>query len=82
MLLVARYKPNTTQLDRMEGYEGMILQTLSEKLNFSFELIECEMKWGMRHEDGSWDGIIGAVYQGVIKLVVYYQVNILILLES
>ena len=59
----------------MDGYEGMILQTLSDKLNFTFELIECKMKWGMKHKNGSWDGIVGAVYQGVIKIAFDCQVN-------
>ena len=53
----------------MDGYEGMILQTLSDKLNFTFELIECKMRWGMKHKNGSWDGIVGAVYHGVVKIV-------------
>ena len=74
-MLFARYKPNTTQLESMEGYEGMILQTLSEKLNFSFELIDCKMKWGMKHKDGSWDGTVGAIYHGVVLIVFNHKVN-------
>ena len=74
-MLFARYKPNKTQLERLEGYEGMILQTLSEKINFSFILIDCKMKWETKHQDGTWDGIVGAVYQGVVKILFNGLVN-------
>ena len=43
----------------------MILQTLMKKINFTIELIDCNFTWGGMHQDGNWDGMVGAVYQGV-----------------
>ena len=68
-MLFVRYKQNTNKFEGLEGYEGMILLTLSEKLNFTIELIDCKLKWGRKNQDGTWDGIVGAVYHGVINIM-------------
>ena len=49
----------------LEGFEGMILQTLIQKINFTIAVIDCNLTWGMKDQHGNWDGIVGEVYQGV-----------------
>ncbi len=62
---VARINQTNKHLIELEGYEGVILQTLMQKINFTIELIDCNFTWGKMRQDGIWDGIVGAVYQGV-----------------
>ncbi|GFR02676.1 lig_chan-Glu_bd domain-containing protein [Trichonephila clavata] len=48
-----------------EGYEGLLLNCLAEKLNFEYEVIlPPEGGWGSRSENGTWDGIIGLIQNG------------------
>ena len=49
----------------MEGHEGKVVEALSKYLNVEFEIVDCNMKWGAKQEDGSWDGLVGAVLDKV-----------------
>ena len=49
----------------LEGYEGLIVETLSKCMNFTVEVIDCAMVWGSKQVDGNWTGLVGAVYEGV-----------------
>ncbi|GFY52212.1 uncharacterized protein TNIN_476741 [Trichonephila inaurata madagascariensis] len=60
------FKPNTIG-DKIiaDGYEGSLLNCLAEKLNFKYEVIlSPDGQWGSRHENGTWDGIIGLIQSG------------------
>src|SRR5689334_20465909 len=44
--IFARINVTTGEIIELEGFEGMILDTLSRKINFTFELIDCNVTWG------------------------------------
>ena len=60
-----KFKPFSTEVESIEGYEGKILEVLSHYLNFKFRLLDCNDTWGIKQDDGSFDGIVGAVVNGV-----------------
>ena len=63
--IFTRINQTNNELVELEGYEGMILQTLMRKINFTIELIDCNLTWGRKDQHGIWNGIVGSVYQGV-----------------
>ncbi len=60
-----KYRNNSSEIESIEGYEAFILQTLSQKMNFTFELLDCNHKFGKKYPNGSWNGIVGAIVEGV-----------------
>ena len=42
-----------------------LIQVLSERFNFTMQIIECGFKWGRKLPNGSWDGIIGKLLNDV-----------------
>ena len=48
---------NTLKLNT--GLEAEILRTLSEALNFTYTLIDCQGMWGSLLQNMSWTGMIG-----------------------
>ena len=52
-------------LIRLEGYEGKIIEMLSQVMDFTFEIVDCGRVWGNKLANGSWSGIIGAVHEKV-----------------
>lgn len=47
------------------GIENYFLEYVAQKLNFTFELINCRGVWGVQVENGSFNGIIGLVQRKV-----------------
>ncbi len=43
-------------------------------MNFTFDLLYCNHKWGTKQPNGSWDGIVGAIAEGV-KYNNYYFIT-------
>lgn len=52
----------------IEGYEIMILRAMSDKFNFTYELIELFYDWGRLLPNGTWTGIIGKLAKNVDNL--------------
>ncbi|GFV94305.1 uncharacterized protein TNCV_2267591 [Trichonephila clavipes] len=48
-----------------DGCDGKLLDTLAEKLNFEYELVQSpDNQWGSRNENGTWNGIVGLIQSG------------------
>jgi hypothetical protein len=52
------------------GYEGKLIQTMSEYFNFTYELINCNKDWGNQMPNKTWTGIIGKI----VSKVYTYQI--------
>ena len=62
----ATFKNNSkTIVETWNGYDGELLKTLSQVMNFSTEFVDCKHNWGSKLSNGTWTGIVGAVHQQV-----------------
>lgn len=50
----------------VDGIEGTLLRVLAQRLNFAFDLIVPEAKWGMVNDNGTATGAVKLVFQPVI----------------
>lgn len=56
--------------DRYEGYAIDIIQQLSEKLNFEYEIIiQSDGNYGVYSNDTGWDGMIGKIIAEVRNII-------------
>ena len=65
-VVYANYKPIlSVQLNplKFDGYFGELFSLLQEDLKFTFSLVE-EKAWGLRLDNGSYTGMIGALQRG------------------
>src|SRR3989442_1084158 len=46
------------------GIDVYFLETISEYLNVTYEIMNCNLKWGSKLENGTWDGIVGNIITG------------------
>ena len=58
--------PGTSVLAR-QGFEAKIIEVLSRVMNFKYDIVDCGREWGKKLANGSWDGMVGAVYDKVTK---------------
>ena len=42
-----------------------IIYAITRVLNVTFSIINTNENWGKKYDNGSWDGIIGEVYEQV-----------------
>lgn len=51
--------------NRLSGFDGMLLKTLAEKLNFKYDIrLASDKHWGYLNPQGNWNGIIGMLVRG------------------
>ena len=51
----------------MNGIEVELLNAMKKFFNFQYEIVDCNQTWGS-YINGTWDGIIGKVFDEVNKL--------------
>ena len=57
---------NKTGKDRFQGFLLDLIEHLSQRLNFRYELYEVEDRnYGKRQDDGTWNGMIRDLIDGV-----------------
>ena len=52
------------------GLEARIVSALSDKFNFTYNLIDCQLNYG-KMVNGSWNGMIGRLVTNVSIYVTY-----------
>lgn len=53
-------------LEMTGGIEARLLNTLCEKLDFSYELIDLKNNWGAKLPNNTWVGLIGKIVNNVM----------------
>ena len=59
------YQNPPKKLHSVEGFEGKMIEVLSDCMNFTIEIIDCGFKWGHLSLRGTWDGCVGMVLDEV-----------------
>ena len=49
-----------------EGVQILFINILAKVLNFTYNLVDNKLKWGVKLQNSSWDGIVGMIHRGVI----------------
>ena len=58
----------TNKKNALEGYEVDVISELAKFLNFTYQMIDCQMDWGQLLDNGSWDGLVGMIQNKVISI--------------
>jgi hypothetical protein len=66
--MILDYNNNSKTWLLKGGLDVKLINELSNYLNFSIKLIECNFDWGMKLPNKTWSGIIGKIVSKVYIL--------------
>ena len=56
---------SSKQLELSKGHEAQIIKSLQKVLNFTYDIIDCDMDFGNKLPDNQWTGILGQLQRNV-----------------
>jgi len=53
----------------LNGLDVKIINSIMEILNFTYHIVDCNLIWGVKLENNTWNGIIGMLHRNVINIL-------------